>query len=130
MAVELVNQLAAEGPFPLNLTLNARFIKNSNALLSPAFGEQHTCFIEVLSYYKTLGWKAFTSTLAHRWMKLPAARPHWAKEFDHVPGIIPFIRQAYGTNLSKFLQIREELVVDPEKRFVNPLLEQIFFAPV
>jgi hypothetical protein len=130
MAVHLVNQLAAEGRFPLNLTLNARFIKNSDALLSPAFGQQHTCFIEVLSYYKTPGWKEFTSTLAHRWMKLPTARPHWAKEFDHVPGIIPFIRQAYGSNLSKFLQIREELAVDPEKRFVNSLLDQIFFAPV
>jgi hypothetical protein len=62
-------------------------------------------------------------------MKLPAARPHWAKEFDHVPGIIPFIRQAYGTNFSKFLQIREDLTVDPEKRFVNSFLDQIFFAP-
>ena len=126
--VEMTDALAARGQYPFNLTLNARFIRNSKALLSPAFGNEHTCFIEVLSYYKTPGWARFSAAVAREWMKLPGARPHWPKEFQQIPGIIPFLRGALGSNLSRFLAIRDELGVDPGKMFVNPYLNSVLFA--
>src|SRR5262245_36826390 len=55
--VEMTYALAARGQYPFNLTLNARFVRDSQALLSPALGNEHTCFIEVLSYHKTPGWE-------------------------------------------------------------------------
>src|SRR5262245_5605639 len=55
--VGMTYALAARGQYPFNLTLNARFVRDSQALLSPALGNEHTCFIEVLSYHKTPGWE-------------------------------------------------------------------------
>ena len=126
--VEMTDALASRGQYPFNLTLNARFIRNSNALLSPAFGNEHTCFIEILSYHTTPGWERFSAAVAREWMKLPGARPHWPKEFQQIPGIIPFIRGALGSNLSRFLAIRDELGVDPDQMFVNPYLNRVLFA--
>jgi hypothetical protein len=126
--VAMTNALAARGQYPFNLTLNARFIRNSTALLSPALGNEHTCFIEVLSYSKTPGWELFSAAVAREWMKLPGARPHWPKEFQQIPGIIPFLRGALGSNLNRFLAIRDELGVDPGKMFVNPYLDRVLFA--
>jgi hypothetical protein len=126
--VAITSALAAQGEFPFNLTLNARFIRNSSALLSPALGNGHTCFIEVLSYCSTPGWANFSAIVAREWMKLPGARPHWPKEFQQIPGIVPFIRGAFGSGLRRFLEIRDELGVDPGKMFVNPYLNRVLFA--
>ena len=126
--LDIANALAARGQYPFNLTLNARFVRNSEALLSPAFGNEHTCFIEVLSYYNTPGWTRFSAMVAQEWMKLPGARPHWPKEFQQIPGIIPFLRGALGSNLARFLAIRDALGVDPGKMFVNPYLNRVLFA--
>jgi hypothetical protein len=126
--VDMTNALAANGQYPFNLTLNARFTAGSNALLSPAFGNEHTCFIEILSYAPTPGWLDFSAAVAQEWMKLPGARVHWPKEFQHIPGIIPFVRGALGANLPSFLAIRDSLGVDPDRMFVNPYLESVLFA--
>jgi hypothetical protein len=128
VVIDITNALAATGQYPFNLTLNARFVRNSEALLSPALGNEHTCFIEVLSYYNTPGWTRFSAMVAREWMKLPGARPHWPKEFQQIPGIIPFLRGALGSNLGRFLAIRDELGVDPGKMFVNPYLNRVLFA--
>jgi L-gulonolactone oxidase len=125
--VETMRDFARHGQYPFNLTLNARFIKGSRALLSPAVGAEHTCYIEILSYYKTPGWREFAAAVAREWMKLPGAKPHWAKDFAFIPDIIPFIRRAYGQNLASFLRIREELEVDPDRMFVNDLMHDLFF---
>jgi hypothetical protein len=128
VVVEMTEALAAQGRYPFNLTLNARFIRNSETLLSPAFGNEHTCFIEILSAAKTPGWEPFSAAVAQEWMKLPGARPHWPKEFQQIPGIIPYLRGALGSNLSRFLAIRDELGVDPDGMFVNPYLNRVLFA--
>ena len=33
------------------------------------------------------------------------ARPHWAKYFYEIPGIVPYIHEAWGGNLAKFAAI-------------------------
>jgi len=121
-----VKTYARRGEYPLNVVMNVRFINNSNCWLSPAFGEGHTCYIEILSRTKPANWKRFSGQVAQDWLTLPQARPHWAKEFQHIPDIIPTIKNSYGENIVRFNQIKDQLQVDPDNMFVNPTLQEIF----
>ncbi len=130
--VDLVDQHAARNEYPMNMAMNARFIKGSDVLLSPAAGnpqsaDRYTCYIEILSYYKTPGWAAFEAEVGDRWMSLQHARPHWAKSFEGVPNIIARTRAAYGDRFRRFMEIRTNEKVDPDDTFVNPLLRSLFF---
>ena len=130
--VNLVDQLAAQHKYPMNMTMNARFIKGSDVLLAPCAGnpkgaDRYSCYIEILSYYKTPGWPEFEAQVGDRWMNLHGARPHWAKTFESIPNIFPRTRAAYGDRLQRFLDIRAAEGVDPDDTFVNPLLQRMFF---
>ena len=103
-AERLVEKYAARGLHPMNLTLNVRFIGTSRALLSPAYGEGLTCYIEALCVGRSPGWSEFSAELCAEWMKLDQALPHWAKEFEHVPGILPLMQERLGTRLDRFRQ--------------------------
>lgn len=127
-AIEVIDAFAAQGLYPFTMTLNARFINASDCLLSPASGAGHTCYIEILSSSPTPHWQQFASAIALRWMQLPGARPHWAKEWEFIPGIEAFIGQAYGDQLQQFLAVRDALGVDPERMFSNALLDRVIFA--
>jgi hypothetical protein len=61
-------------------------------------------------------------------MQLPEARPHWAKEWEFIPGIEAFLGHAYGDQLTKFLAVRDALGVDPQRMFSNDLLDRVVFA--
>ena len=121
-----VRTYARRGQYPLNVVMNVRFINNSNCWLSPAFGEGHTCYIEILSRAKPADWKYFSGQVAQDWLTLPQARPHWAKEFQHIPDVIQHIKTSYGENIARFNQIKNQLQVDPDNMFVNRALEEIF----
>jgi hypothetical protein len=121
-----VKTFARRGEYPLNVVMNVRFINNSSCWLSPAFGEGHTCYIEILGRTKPALWKRFSGQVAQDWLTLPQARPHWAKEFQHIPDIIPYIKKSYGENIARFNQIRDQLQVDPDHTFMNPTLREIF----
>jgi hypothetical protein len=127
-AIEVIDAFAAQGRYPFNMTLNARFINSSDCLLAPASGPGHTCYIEILSSSTTPYWKELTSVIAARWMQLPRARPHWAKQWEFIPGIEAFIGQAYGDQLKQFLAVRDALGVDPERIFSNELLDRVVFS--
>lgn len=118
---------AAQGRYPFNMTLNARFIGESACLLAPAGGPGHTCYIEILSSTPTPGWEEFASAVAAEWMRLPGARPHWGKEWEFIPGIVPFIGRAYGDHLRTFLRLRADHAGDPDRMFSNDLLDRILF---
>jgi hypothetical protein len=121
-----LKMFARRGEYPMNVVMNVRFIHNSNCWLSPAFGEGHTCYIEILSRAKPFRWKHFSAQVAQDWLTLPQARPHWAKEFQHIPDIVPYIKSAYGENIARFNQIKDQLQVDPDGMFMNPTLREIF----
>jgi hypothetical protein len=106
--------------------MNVRFIQNSSCWLSPAYGVGHTCYIEILSSSQTRGWKQFSGEVAQQWLQLPQARPHWAKEFRHIPGIVPYIRREMGANIARFNEIKERLEVDPDQMFVNDDVKELF----
>jgi hypothetical protein len=123
---ELTKAYAARGDYPLNMMMNVRFIHNSNCWLSPAFGEGHTCYIEILSSSQTRGWEQFSGEVARQWLQLPHARPHWAKEYQHIPGVLAHLRREMGPNIARFNQIKKDLQVDPDHLFVNAALQEVF----
>lgn len=123
---DLVKTYEQNGLYPLNVVMNVRFINHSDCLLSPAFGEGHTCYIEILGRTNQADWHRFSGDVARLWLTLPQARPHWAKEFQHIPDVIESIKSSYGENITRFNQIKAELQVDPEGMFMNPSLEKIF----
>lgn len=66
----------------------------------------------------------------HACRALPGAAPHWPKEFMQIPGIVGKIRRYYGQRLTRFLDVRSRLEVDPGGMFLNPFLDKLFFQPV
>lgn len=127
-AIDVIDEFAARGLYPFNMTLNARFVNASDCLLAPASGPGHKCYIEILSSTPTPHWQEFASAIALRWMKLPGARPHWAKEWEFIPGIEVFIGQAYGDQLRQFLKVHAMLGADAGHMFSNDLLDRVIFA--
>mgnify|MGYP000087701544 FL=1 len=123
---EKAEAYAQEGKFPFNVTMNLRFVANSTCWLSPAYGEGHTCYIEILSHTRQDRWEAFSAEVAQEWLKLKGAKPHWAKEFQHIPGVIDHIKEGYGNNIARFNAIKKDLGMDPEGMFMNPFLQEVF----
>jgi hypothetical protein len=124
--LDLTRVYAARGEYPLNVTMNVRFMHNSTCWLSPAFGEGHTCYIEILSGPQTRGWERFSGEVAQQWLQLPHARPHWAKQFQHIPGVMEHLRREQGANIARFNEIKAVLQVDPDHLFVNEVLKELF----
>lgn len=131
--VDLVDQFATRDEYPMNMAMNARFIKGSDVLLSPAAGNsqaahRYTCYIEILSYYKTPGWAAFEAQVGDEWLRLQNGRPHWSKSFEGVPDVFARTRAAYGDRIKRFMDIRANEKVDPDNTFMNPLLRKLFLG--
>jgi hypothetical protein len=61
-------------------------------------------------------------------LTLPQARPHWAKEYRHIPGIVEHIKASYGDNIHRFNHIKERLQVDPAHLFVNDAMREVFLT--
>lgn len=119
---ERVDAWRREGKHPLDLTVNVRFTGPSGALLSPAYGVERTCWIEALCVERTPAWGPCSADLLGRWMALPGAFTHLAKEFEHVPGLVDTVRERYGDRIDRFHAARDAAGVDPDGMFTNPLL--------
>lgn len=126
VVLDMTRLYASRLQYPINVTLNVRFIANSGCLLSPAYGEGHTCYIEILSRTDQAAWESFSGEVAREWLTLPQARPHWGKEYEHIPNIVDTIKTSFGTNIERFNAIKRELGVDPNHLFVNDTLRPIF----
>lgn len=127
-AVELIDASARAGRYPVNLAMNTRLFGKNTALLHsiPGDANEVTCNIQVTSFDNE-HWEAFKNALMERWLAIPGSRPHWAKQYQDLPGIAGKLRTVYGENLETFLRIREEERVDPDNVFVNPFLEELLF---
>jgi L-gulono-1,4-lactone dehydrogenase len=121
----LVEEYARRGLYPLNLSLNMRFIGSSGALLTPAYGEGITCYIEIMWMGRPEGWSEFSSELCREWLKAPGALPHWSKEFEHVVDVVPIMRENLGDRRGRFLDALVRSGVDPERAFFNGLLRRV-----
>jgi len=121
----LVDEYADRGLYPLNLTLNLRFVGSSGALLTPAYGEGITCYGEIMWMGRPKGWSEFTSRLCREWLTVPGALPHWGKEFEHVDGVMPIMRSSLGERRARFLDALARSGVDPDRGFFNALLRRV-----
>ncbi len=126
----LVAEYAKRGLYPLNISLNMRFIGSSGALLTPAYGDGTTCYIEIMFLGRPAGWAEFSSDLCREWLKVPGALPHWSKEFEHVRDVVPLMRANLGDRRARFLAALEQSGVDPERGFFNALLRRVLIDEV
>ena len=129
MAVDLVEESSKEGKYPANLAMNTRLFGKGTALLHSLPGaEQDTpCNIQLTSF-ENQHWETFKDCLMERWLTIPGSRPHWAKQYQNLPGIAATLRAVYGENLETFLRIRDEAGIDPDNVFVNAFLEELLFS--
>ncbi len=102
--LDLTCASAARRKHPFKVTMNVRFIHNSRCWLSSAFGKGHTS-----------EWEQFSCEVARQRLQLPHARPHCAKEYQHIPGVLEHIRREMGENIARFNEIKTHLQVDPDQ---------------
>jgi hypothetical protein len=121
----LVGTYARRGLYPLNLTLNMRFVGSSSALLTPAYGDGITCYVEIMWMGRPKGWAEFSSELCREWLKEPGALPHWSKEFEHVEDVVALMRANLGDRRRRFLDALTSTGVDPGQRFANPMVRRV-----
>ncbi len=121
----LVDAYARRGLYPLNISLNVRFIGSSRTLLTPAYGEGTTCYIEIMWMGRPEGWEEFSSDLCREWLAMPGALPHWSKEFEHVRNVVPMLRANLGDRRERFLAALTRSGVDPDGVFFNALLRRV-----
>jgi FAD/FMN-containing dehydrogenase len=128
IAVDLIEEKFKEGTYPANLAMNVRIFGKSTALLHSVAGGDNatTCNIQITSF-ENEHWEGFKDELMERWLAIPGSRPHWAKQYQDLPGIADKLRAVYGENLETFLRVREEEGIDPDDIFVNPFLQKLLF---
>jgi FAD/FMN-containing dehydrogenase len=128
MAVDLIEEAVRDGTYPANLAMNVRIFGTNTALLHSVDGSDNatTCNIQITSFANE-HWEAFKDRLMERWLSIPGSRPHWAKQYQDLPGIAATLRDVYGENLETFLRVREESGIDPDDVFVNPFLRELLF---
>jgi UDP-N-acetylenolpyruvoylglucosamine reductase len=108
----------SSGIFPQNFLLHARFIKNSDSYLSPTVGFNHTCMLQLITYFGTNCQQYFREIEAH-FLSL-GARPHWGKTFNTD---LDFVK-LYGDNMEKFNAVRRQM--DPRGLFLNDFTRRAF----
>ena len=129
IAVDLIEASARVGRYPVNLAMNTRLFGKNTALLHCIPGDENEtmCNIQITTFDNT-HWEAFKDRLMERWLAIPGSRPHWAKQYQDLPGIASTLRAVYGENLERFLRIRNEERVDPDNIFVDAFLEDLLFS--
>ncbi len=127
--MQVVNRIAdlqKQGQYPQNMVLHTRYIQNSDAYLSPASGEDHTCCIEILTFTgdnrPVNSYQSYFQQIEQDWIEL-GGKPHWGKAIYSVDKL----KAMYGANMDAFLKIRQQL--DPNQMFINDFLQQVFQLP-
>jgi hypothetical protein len=122
--------------YPITVCQHARFIKNSQSLLSPAYepagSDTHYCYIEILSAYPKkvksatdrdnmiADYNNLVNQIGPVWINQMNGRPHWAKYWQNIPDIS--VKSLYPqANLNQFNQLRTTL--DPTGMFMNEFLK-------
>jgi len=105
---------------PIDMVVHARFTGPSRALLASA-ADRATCHLEVLSHAGNRQRPLFLPEFDEKMRSAFDGRPHWGKELVDPSRIAA----CHGNNVDRFLEVRQDL--DPEQRFMNPLLrDQVF----
>jgi len=134
---QVVNYVKAQyknSSYPLTCCVHARFIKNSQSLLSPAYepagSDVHYCWIEFLSAYPKENcqpadlapFQELIDETAPTWITQFKGRPHWGKYWQSIPGIRENIHTYYPPdNLTAFNTLRKQM--DPDGMFLTAFLK-------
>ncbi|KAF9291316.1 hypothetical protein BGZ68_004404 [Mortierella alpina] len=118
--MELMYEFANRGEYPLNIALEMRFLKASSMTMSNAYDDDPEavyCMMQVVTKAEARGFKEFTAKVGRYWMDTFQARPHWAKLWEHIPGIVSYLRKLDSVRLDQFEMIRKKY--DPDAMFMN-----------
>lgn len=124
LGMDLVREYAAQGRYPVNFVMHARYIKASEAWLSPAHRpnrDEIMCMIEVVTGIGTPGRDEFYARLATLWADVAGGRPHWGKMLYHPQRL----RADYGAAMADFEAVRA--AYDANRVYLNPYLEREVF---
>ncbi|KAF9907225.1 hypothetical protein EC991_011215 [Linnemannia zychae] len=120
---------SSEFPSRIGTALEVRFIKASRKRMSFVYDDDPEaiyCMINLLGATGTPGFVEFSAEVLSEWIDKHNARPHWAKLWEHIPGIYSTLRREYKNHLTIFNRIRKSQ--DPFDMFINdtwkPLLEE------
>ncbi|KAG0347417.1 hypothetical protein BG004_007778 [Podila humilis] len=102
-----------------DLVERMRFVKSSNKMMSPVYDQDSEA---IYSTTGTPGFDEFSTKVMKNWIEFYNAKPHWAKLWEAVPEMIPYLRHEYGDRLVRFNRIRKEQ--DPNDMFVNTTFEK------
>lgn len=136
--VNAVKSNYGSGIYPITVCQHARFIKNSQSWLSPAYevagSDTHYCYIEILSAYPkavssaeqreymTAYYNSLVDQIGPVWINQMNGRPHWAKYWQTIPDIN--VASLYPkANREAFNTLRTSL--DPTGMFMNDFLKSL-----
>ncbi|KAF9336986.1 hypothetical protein BG006_006650 [Podila minutissima] len=116
--IDQMYEYSHRNEFPFNLALEMRFVKSPSMLLSNAALECAVyCMMEILSVKGTQGFEVFAAKIAQYWIQECHARPHWAKMWEFIPGIVPYLRTQAEDRFDQFEAVRAKY--DPQGMFLN-----------
>ncbi|KAL3856381.1 hypothetical protein ACJMK2_011149 [Sinanodonta woodiana] len=125
------NQIRTNGTTPINALL-PRLLMNSechicpaNSNIQPVNSTGRSMVIDFLAPPLQQGYYDISREFVYKF-RGDLVRPHWAKRFDNMPGIMDIIRNVYGDGIQKFLKSREDYQLDPCDLFMNKYLLQLF----
>ncbi|KAF9204021.1 hypothetical protein BGZ59_001308 [Podila verticillata] len=102
--IDRLYEYAKRTEFPLNLTLEMQFVKSSSQMMSNAFVTDPYaiyCMIEILSIKGTKSYE-FSAKVAQYWI------PYWAKMWEHIPDIRPYLIKQADDRFSSFEVVRRK----------------------
>ncbi|CAG8662675.1 1669_t:CDS:2 [Acaulospora morrowiae] len=118
--IKRVYEYAEKKKYPMNMSMEFRINKSSRDLLAPTYDpdpDTYFFLLEILSVNGTKDFQEFSIELAQRWMSKYHAQPHWAKLWEHVPDIIPYVRKSLGKRRKIFEEVRKKY--DPKQMFFD-----------
>ncbi|KAG0252749.1 hypothetical protein BGZ95_006536 [Linnemannia exigua] len=124
--IEQIHEHAQRNEFPINIMLEMRFLKASQMIMSNTYDEDPDAIfatMELVTAANTKGFEEFSTKVAQYWMENYGSQPHWAKMWEHIPGIVPYLQQQAGDRYTKFEEIRKKY--DPQGMFINGTFAQL-----
>ncbi len=118
-AIDLVNDYAEAGAYPINYALHGRFVGPGEGWIAPNH-DRYSLYIEATTAIGTPGFQGLFDELEARWAGIPGARPHWGKHFGRTTGL-----DTLYPRMADFLAVRQAW--DPGRHFLNPWLEHDVF---
>jgi len=115
-----IYERAQKDEFPINLPIKIRFVKASQALLSPLYDSNpSTMFavIDLMSARDTKGYQDFVDSISQTWAKKYDAHTTWPSYWEKIPEVFPQTRASLGDRRNQFNKFRTKY--DPNGMFFD-----------